>query len=458
MPDARFRRAIAGLVLAAALVRGAGLAEDAAAPRAAGSPARAPEQHPPAEEESRGVRDAHQLPEKVVLPDFGIHRAPRILRLAGRLTGLPVRVETKELNDTPVEIPLRLARRHVSLGELRVILAAHSIFLFIWDHPEEGKMVVAASRADWQPPPVRYRAVLKVGKRIFAEAERLVAEEVERRNENLAPTRQRYVSVPVARLGKIFLWGPSRRGLEEILDAACKLAPLDVPLPGLHTYKVLNWRAERLLRPLEERLSEAERQASSFAAGSWGNVIIYRADDALAAKIERILVDLDKPHRTPPEEWTQKEGGDAKPAAGAEAPPQPEPGGDAKPAAGAETPAEQPASASRAFQPASAELRGVSIDLEPGEVPLGECLAFLAGYSGRPVLLEGGPEDPAAAAIPVAVRIRDVDDEVIEALLASRGWIVTRKTLPGGREVILVAPLAQSAPPVPTERRILIAP
>ncbi|MBA20128.1 MAG: hypothetical protein CMJ97_01790, partial [Planctomycetes bacterium] len=47
---------------------------------------------------------AEQPAQTIVLPAAGSYRAPGILRLAGKLRGLPVKVEQRRLNDEKITI------------------------------------------------------------------------------------------------------------------------------------------------------------------------------------------------------------------------------------------------------------------------------------------------------------------------------------------------------------------
>ena len=90
------------------------------------------------------------LPGTIVLPQAGSYRAPGILRLAGKLHGLPVKVENRQLNDEEITISKEFSKRPVTLAELRLLLASQSFYLHTWDHPEHGELLVASRQSDWK--------------------------------------------------------------------------------------------------------------------------------------------------------------------------------------------------------------------------------------------------------------------------------------------------------------------
>ena len=110
---------------------------------------------------------AEQPAQTIMLPAPGAYRAPGILRLAGKLRGLPVKVEQRKLNDEKITISRQLGHRPVTLDELIVLLASQSFYLHVWDHPRHGKLLVASKQKDWKPENLRFHKILKVGLREF---------------------------------------------------------------------------------------------------------------------------------------------------------------------------------------------------------------------------------------------------------------------------------------------------
>lgn len=237
------------------------------------------------------------LPRKVLLPEMGIYRAPTILRLAGKLTGLPVKVAYKHLNDVKVAIPRTFHRRHVNLKELRTVLALSSLYLVEWAHPRRGRLLVATNRGDWKPEEPEHRKVIQVKPRVHARVVEVLRDEIDRRNMKLRPGKKPYVIVPAPRQGKIFLWGSSREGLEKLAHLAAQVKAVDVDRPRLHSYMVRYRRAELLADALLDELSEGEKNRTRVSVGAWRNVILYKTTEDIAKRIETILEGLDVPSK-----------------------------------------------------------------------------------------------------------------------------------------------------------------
>ena len=234
----------------------------------------------------------------VLLPEMGSYRAPRILRLAGKLAGLEVRVAHRSLNDAAVEIPRQLAKRHVGLAEMRILLAANKLFLVEWDHPERGTLLVATNEPAWEPPEREHKHVLEVHPRIFAQTWELIEAEIERRNAEIPAAAPRYAAMPVPRLGKIWIWAPTRAGLEEIVRTPEKLdIEREKSRAQLATYRARHFRASDLYEVLMKTLSDGERSRVRIAVGAWSNVLILRGTEEMIATIERRLEKLDVPKK-----------------------------------------------------------------------------------------------------------------------------------------------------------------
>jgi hypothetical protein len=311
---ARLGLALLGLAPALALAAARAPAAGPAASRAAGGlgappPASADEAGGGGEDEpkdrKRGKAPADKerprRRETVVLPHPGVYRAPAILRLAAQLYGLPVRVASPSLNDVEVEIPNALARRPVDREEILLFLAAHSLHLHVWDHPEHGKLLVASDRPDWTPEEVVYRKVLQIGRGRFESTWAAVKAAVDRHNEVLAEGARRIVAVPHERTGKIFLWSPKREWLDGIAEVEEKLdAPRESERQRLFAYRGRHRRAEELEAELLEKLSAGEKERMRTSVADFGNQVLWRADSALGEKVRGLLEELDRTKRRAP--------------------------------------------------------------------------------------------------------------------------------------------------------------
>lgn len=240
-------------------------------------------------------------PDRVVLPPAGIYLAPKLLRLAGKLHGLPVRVASKSINRISIRIKPSLARREVTIAELSLMLAAHSIHLHFFEHPRTGKILVAALEKDWSLPSPRYTRVFRIREGDFWRIAELVKRTVEVRNRRLPRGLHPLVAVPSARTGKIFVRAPSRKLLEEIGDFIRRHDQKDPDRPHLYSYRLKSTlRAEKARDQLLEKLSEGETQRARLVVGPWGNRILFRAEPELAKKIQGILAELDEGNEPPP--------------------------------------------------------------------------------------------------------------------------------------------------------------
>lgn len=260
-------------------------------------------------------------PESVALPDAGAAPAESLLAIAGVLSGLPVRVDDAKVTETPVVITTALARNKVNLEELSVLLAAHKIFLFEFDDPEEGKVLVATRNPRWTAETRRFTRVLQVDAEGFAKtwghvqaAVREVQAESEKREkaEEKAPEKKApgeakerderpgVVAIPDERTGKIIIGSTSKALLEAVLeklDAAEKRKGEDPERPRLFTYSGKFRSVADLEAELLSKLSESERKRVHIVQASKGNRLLFRTTQELWDKSQSILKGLDRPPR-----------------------------------------------------------------------------------------------------------------------------------------------------------------
>lgn len=234
----------------------------------------------------------------VVLPHPGIYRAPAILRLAAQLYDLPVRVESTAINRVEIEIRAPLARRPLNIYDMRLFLAAHSLYLHVWDRPEKGELLVASQRRDWTPERVTYRKVLQLGKHEFEPTWASVKSSVDAHNARLPENARRIVAVPHPKTGKVFLWSPKREWLDDLSVIPEKIeAKSDEGRPHLFSYKGRHQLATNLELQLLKKLSDGEKDRVHLTIAHWGNHVLFRADRELGARVRAILEQLDRPTR-----------------------------------------------------------------------------------------------------------------------------------------------------------------
>jgi len=241
-------------------------------------------------------RKAAARPKTVVLPHPGIYRAPAILRLAARLHDLPVRVESETISRIEIEIRPPLARRPFNEYDMRLFLAAHSLYLHVWDHPQKGELLVASRRRDRTPDRVTYRKILQVGKHEFAPTWASVKSSVNSHNARVPEGGRRIIAVPHPKTGKIFLWSPKRKWLDELGEIPEKIhTERDAGHPHLFSYRGRHQLASNLERRLLKKLSDGEKDRVHLTIAHWGNHLLFRTDRELGKRVRAILEQLDRP-------------------------------------------------------------------------------------------------------------------------------------------------------------------
>jgi hypothetical protein len=228
------------------------------------------------------------------LPDRGKYPAVEILALAGKLWGRTVRVEEERVRETEIEISKEIAGRSASKDELRLLLAAHHVFLFEHADEKEGEILVASRNPEWRPPPPRFTQVLEVKEGNFATIWGMVEREVEARNKKLPAGVEPIVAVKHDRTRKIFL----RASRQEDLDGLGKVAEehdrKDPNRPRYFTYTGRWRRAEELHDAVLEKLTEGERNLLRITVASRGNRLLFRSPPDLGEKVLKRLGELDK--------------------------------------------------------------------------------------------------------------------------------------------------------------------
>lgn len=232
----------------------------------------------------------------IVMPAPGTYRAPGILRLAGKLHGLPVKVEQRELNDEKITISPQLAQRPITLDEMNLLLASQSFYLHIWNHPRHGRFLVASRQQDWKPENLRFKEILKVGPREFDHAWIAVQNSVALLNAKLEPGSPRIVTLASSKTGKIFLWAPRKDWLRRVIkEAEDSITEAQTSRQHLNSYKARHLRAIRLQEALIDEFPKEDIDKIHLTVAPWGNHLLYRANKKLSSRILEILIKLDKP-------------------------------------------------------------------------------------------------------------------------------------------------------------------
>jgi hypothetical protein len=234
-------------------------------------------------------------PQTVILPAFGRYRAPKLLRLAGRLTELPVRVERRALNDVIVEVPIRLGRRPVDLVELRILLAAHSLFLFEWDHPEHGALLVATDDPDWSPKSVEYRVNVRVPPERWNRFLDALAPRLDALNASLPEDAEvYYAALPLPQSDRVLIVGPAREPIERaVREATSSEREVARRKIRIGAWVARHRRVEEIYDDLGVLLGEDEIDEARIRIFKSRNTLLFRGDDVLTARILRHLEELD---------------------------------------------------------------------------------------------------------------------------------------------------------------------
>jgi type II secretory pathway component GspD/PulD (secretin) len=233
-----------------------------------------------------------KAPERAALPGPGEHPAEDLLVLAATLSGKTVRIESQRVRETKVTISAKLAVSHVTFDELALLLAAHRVYLFAVTDPVEGEILVATWDPNWNGEAARRTRIIEVGTRSFKAAWDKVQKAVEARNAQGG--EDNVVAIPDERTGKIILGASTDEALEEVARAAAPEEKKDPERPRLYTYVGEHRSAADLEEAVLERLGEGERARVRIVVATKGNRLLLRAPEALWAKIQGLLKELDR--------------------------------------------------------------------------------------------------------------------------------------------------------------------
>jgi hypothetical protein len=241
------------------------------------------------------VKPAKQkLPERVALPAAGEHPVEDLLSQAGVLTGLIVRIDSDRVRETKVMITEAAAGSQVTLDELKLLLAAHRVYLFPFTDPKEGEILVASRNPQWKDEPPRHTKIIEIGTTSFKAAWAKVAKAVDEKNAALPKGEPAVFAVPDERTGKIFLGASSAEALERIASLVETPAAKDPDRLHLYTYTGSQRRVEDLQKELLESLNESERNRLVIVVSSKGNRLLLKAPASLWETVEAKLKELDK--------------------------------------------------------------------------------------------------------------------------------------------------------------------
>ena len=252
-----------------------------------------PRKGSPADPAGRGAETPAR---RIVLPESGSYRAPGILRLAGKLLGLPVKVEQRELNDETIRISKQLGEKPVTLDELNLMLASQSFYLHVWNHPKHGKLLVVSRQQNWKPENLRFKKVLKVGLREFDRAWVAVQNTREALNAGLEPGSPRIITVASAKAGRILIWAPRKDWLQKVtIEAEKVISEALTSRQRLNTYQARHLRASELKEAVLKEFPEEELERIHITVAPWDNRLLYRANQEYSSKLHNLLIKLDQP-------------------------------------------------------------------------------------------------------------------------------------------------------------------
>ena len=239
---------------------------------------------------SHGEKSSKSIPlARAQLPRDGTYAASSILELAGKLTGRPVQPEAQSVLDRKIEITPLVSESKVTIDEIKVLLAAHRIYLF-----EHGDVLIATSNPRWKPRKPRYIEIVEVEAEYF----RRVYDEIQVKVDNynaMRPKGEIKTTIVAAEdIGKIFVRSGNRRFLAEILVCSAEESKPDPNRPRLFAYSGRYRLVSQLRDAVLKRLSAGERARCRFVIRSRGNQLLYRAPQSVADKIQELLAQLDR--------------------------------------------------------------------------------------------------------------------------------------------------------------------
>ncbi len=234
-------------------------------------------------------------PRTVSLPMQGVYRAAELIALAAKLQDLPLRTSNEQLGEIRIAILPDLAGARITLSELRVLLAAHRIYLLEVDDPRGERFLVATDDPRWRPRALRHTYVLEVSDSRFAETEAALAKRVATYNAQRPKGELPAAVVGAPRMGRILLRAGSAQALEELVavaeeHTAVRLAP-DPDRPKMFIYTGRNRRIGELKEHVLKELSEVERAQTRCITR--GNRLLFRAAPKLGERILRLLREAD---------------------------------------------------------------------------------------------------------------------------------------------------------------------
>lgn len=245
----------------------------------------------------------------ISLPPAGVHPVKALMGRIRELSSLPVIVAHSDLLERPVRITLGVSRARVTLAELRVLLAAHGLFLHehALPHPvtgerSSGRPVLVLSRdSHWlENRDLRFTRILRVSPTGF----RRCVDAIEKFILTLPPTPAgdpalETISIPVRRTGSIILRSPSRRTLDVMVALARgidrKYEEAREDRPRLYSFRPRNHFAREIQERVLGFLTPAESRRVVLLPSTLGNVLLVKTQPELWAKIQKVLPLADDP-------------------------------------------------------------------------------------------------------------------------------------------------------------------
>ncbi len=253
-----------------------------------------PEEKAPAKKAQGVVKPARvKPPERAALPAAGERSAEDLLSLAGVLSGRVVRIESDRVRETKVTITEEAAGNEVTFDELKVLLAAHRLYLFPVTDPGEGDILVATRNPRWKEEPPRHTKVIEVGEGSFEAAWAKIRKAVEERNAALPKGEPPIIAVPDDRTGKIILGASSGEALDAIATLIGEKKEKDPNRPHFYAYTGRYRPVADLQKEILEKLNDGERNRLRVVISSRGNRLLFRAPADLWEKVEAKLKELD---------------------------------------------------------------------------------------------------------------------------------------------------------------------
>lgn len=254
---------------------------------------------PPAREKKKPVPPAP--PARAQLPEAGKHPAALLFKLVEKLSDQPVVPLNPATRKVAIHVSLEAGSQLATLEELKIILAAHGIYLTPLVDPDKSAVWIASrDRLTKEDELPAFTRVYKLSAKKFKRGLEAVEKRLKDWNDQQPQGSPQALALPIEATGKIIIRSPSEKifpPLDEILKKAEEDEALSADAMHLFTFEVKNRRAAELEERLLGRLSAEEGKRLQIVIPQGRNLLLIRTFPELWQKAEKILQSLDVPQK-----------------------------------------------------------------------------------------------------------------------------------------------------------------